>query len=86
MPTQDAGHDLDLVVLGERLAQLGQQVRGRLDSGPVVLVEDQHARAASTAVLGGIVGAQEDVRGRAARAVRRNAQIHTESVALFPAA
>ena len=29
---QDAGHDLDVVVLRERLAELGQQVRGRLDA------------------------------------------------------
>ena len=41
---QDARDDLDLVVLGERLAELGEEVRGRLDAGPVVLVQDEDAR------------------------------------------
>ena len=40
---QPAGDDGDVEVLGERLAELGQQVRRRLDSRPVVLVEDEHA-------------------------------------------
>ena len=42
---EHAGHDLDLVVLRERLAELGQEVRGRLDAGPVVLVEDEDSLA-----------------------------------------
>ena len=42
---EDAGDDLDLVVLRERLAELGQEVRGRLDAGPVVLVEDEDSLA-----------------------------------------
>ena len=40
-------HHLDVVVDGERLAQLGQEVRGRLDPRPVVLVEDDDSRAAA---------------------------------------
>ena len=43
VPVQDARDDLHLVVLCERLAQLGQEVRGRLHAGPVVLVEDENA-------------------------------------------
>ena len=43
VPVQDARHDLDVVVLRERLAELGEQVRGRLDAGPVVLVEDENS-------------------------------------------
>ena len=45
MTVQHARDDLDVVLLGERLAELGQQVRGRLDAGPVVLVEDEDPRA-----------------------------------------
>ncbi len=45
VPVQHAGDDLDLVVLGERLAQLRQEVRGRLDARPVVLVQDEDSRA-----------------------------------------
>ena len=40
---EDPRDDLDLVVLRERLAELGQEVRRRLDAGPVVLVEDENA-------------------------------------------
>ena len=47
VPVQDAGDDLDLVVLGEPFAELRQEVRGRLDPGPVVLVQDEDAGAAS---------------------------------------
>ena len=36
----DHGH---VVVGGERLAELGQEVGGRLDAGPVVLVQDENA-------------------------------------------
>ena len=43
MAVQHAGHDGDVVLVGERLAELGEQVRGRLDAGPVVLVEDEEA-------------------------------------------
>ena len=47
---EDAGHDLDLVVLRERLAELRQEVRGRLDAGPVVLVEDEDSLAFAAVV------------------------------------
>ena len=40
---QDARDDLDLVVLRERLAELGQEMCGRLDPWPVVLVEDENS-------------------------------------------
>ncbi len=40
---EDPGDDSDVVVGGERLAELGQQVRRRLDARPVVLVEDEQA-------------------------------------------
>lgn len=33
------------VLVDERLAQFGEEVRGRLDTGPVVLVEDEQASA-----------------------------------------
>ena len=39
----DHGH---VVIGGERLAELGEQVGGRLDAGPVVLVEDEDALSA----------------------------------------
>ncbi len=42
---QPARDHVDVVVARERLAELRQQVRGRLDSRPVVLVEDEQARA-----------------------------------------
>ena len=43
VPAQDARHDLDVVVLRERLAELREQVRGRLDAGPVVLIQDENS-------------------------------------------
>ena len=43
---EDAGHDLHVGLLRERLAQLGQQLRRRLDARPVVLVEHEQARLA----------------------------------------
>jgi hypothetical protein len=43
VPVQDARDDLHLVVLRERLAELGEEVCGRLDAGPVVLVQDENA-------------------------------------------
>src|SRR5205807_1368252 len=46
VPVQDSRHDLDVVVLHERLAELGEQVRRRLDARPVVLVEDEEAGSA----------------------------------------
>ena len=39
-----AGHDRDLVLPHEPLAQLCEQVRGRLDARPVVLVEHKETR------------------------------------------
>jgi hypothetical protein len=42
--SQDARQHTNVVLVGQRLAQLGQQVRGRLDAGPVVLVDDEQAR------------------------------------------
>ena len=47
VPVQDTGHHLDVVVLRERLAQLGEEVRRRLDARPVVLVQDEDARASA---------------------------------------
>ena len=41
---RDHGH---VVLVRERLAELGEQVRRRLDAGPVVLVEDEQVRAAA---------------------------------------
>ena len=41
---QMAGDDRDVVVARERLAELGEQLGGRLDPGPVVLVEDEDPR------------------------------------------
>ena len=49
-PCSTPGDDLDLVVLRERLAELGQEVRGRLDAGPVVLVEDEDPLAFAAVV------------------------------------
>ena len=46
---QHPGDDLDLVVLRERLAELRQEVRGRLDTRPVVLVQDEDALAFAAA-------------------------------------
>ena len=45
-PAQPARDDGDVEVVGERLAELRQQVRRRLDARPVVLVEDEQARSA----------------------------------------
>jgi hypothetical protein len=39
------GDDGDVVVAGQRLAELREQLRGRLDAGPVVLVQDEDPRA-----------------------------------------
>ena len=41
---QDAGDDLDLVLLRRAPRTAGQKVRGRLHAGPVVLVEDHICR------------------------------------------
>ena len=46
VPEQPARDDRHVVLVRERLAELGQQLRGRLDPGPVVLVEDEQALAA----------------------------------------
>jgi hypothetical protein len=43
---EHARDDLDLVVLRERLAEFGQQLGGRLDARPVVLVEHEQTRLA----------------------------------------
>ena len=43
-PVRGAGDDRHVVRSGQRLAELGQEVRGRLHSRPVVLVEDEQAR------------------------------------------
>ena len=42
---QDPRHDLHVDVLCKRLAQLGQQLRRRLDARPVVLVQNEKARS-----------------------------------------
>ena len=44
VPVQDAGQHADLVLVREGLAELGEQLRRRLDAGPVVLVDDEQAR------------------------------------------
>ena len=44
-----AGDDLDLVVLRECLAELRQKVRSRLDTRPVVLVQDEDSLAFAAA-------------------------------------
>ena len=49
---QHPGDDLDLVVLRERLAELRQEVRGRLDTRPVVLVQDEDALAFAAPATG----------------------------------
>ena len=49
---QRPGEHADLVLVRQCLAQLREQVRGRLDARPVVLVDDEEAR------LGGVVTAQ----------------------------
>jgi len=41
---QGAGHHGDVELVGEVGEELREQVRGRLEAGPVVLVEDEHAR------------------------------------------
>ena len=43
---QDTGHDPHIVGVLESLAEVGEQVGGRLDARPVVLVEHQKARSA----------------------------------------
>ena len=45
VPVEHARDDLDVVVLREGLAELRQEVRGRLDARPVVLVQDEDSRA-----------------------------------------
>ncbi len=65
---QPAGDDRDVVVDSERLAQLGEQVRGRLDAGPVVLVEDEETGAA-----GGCPSAGTATGRRRARTAATNA-------------
>ena len=45
------GDDGDVVVAGQRLAQLREQLRRRLDAGPVVLVEDEDPRAGAHRLL-----------------------------------
>jgi hypothetical protein len=40
---EDSRDDLDVVVLCERLAELREEVRGRLDAGPVVLIQDENS-------------------------------------------
>ena len=46
MTVEDTGDHLHLVVLREPLAELGEEVRGGLNSRPVVLVEDEEPRSA----------------------------------------
>ena len=46
-PCRTPGDDRDVHIVGQRLAQLGEQLRRRLDSGPVVLVQDEQARLAA---------------------------------------
>ena len=41
MAVKDSGDDTYVHVLGQRLAELGEELRRRLDAGPVVLVQDQ---------------------------------------------
>ena len=49
LPAEQASRDHGHVVVGrERLAELREQVRGRLDPRPVVLIEDEQARTAAT--------------------------------------
>ena len=43
---QYSGHDLHLDLIRERLAEIGEQLGRRLDSGPVVLIQDEEARLA----------------------------------------
>ena len=43
---EPSGDDGDVELLGERLAEVGEQVRGRLDPRLVVLVENEDARSA----------------------------------------
>ena len=45
MTLDAARHDGDVVVGGERLTELGEELRGRLDARPVVLVEDEDPAA-----------------------------------------
>ena len=44
MAVEDAREDTDVVVARESLAELGQELGGGLDAGPVVLVDDEEAR------------------------------------------
>ena len=46
VPVEPARDHRHVVIGRERLAQLGEQVRRRLDAGPVVLVEDEQPRTA----------------------------------------
>ncbi len=43
MAARRPGQHADLVLVGERLAELGEQMRRRLDARPVVLVDDEQA-------------------------------------------
>ena len=45
VPVEVAGHDRHVVVARECLAELGEELRRRLDARPVVLVEDEDPRA-----------------------------------------
>jgi hypothetical protein len=76
VPPQNAGDDLDVVLLRERLAELGQQVRRRFDAGPVVLVEDEnslprHAKRLAAIRNGFAHGLEEAVDARAVPPVAR---------------
>ena len=71
---QLSGHDRDLEVGGERRAQLGEQMRRRLDARPVVLVEHEQAGSAHAETALG------------PSAAPRNAHIQTVRVAVFPTA
>ena len=57
-------HDRHLELVGERAAQVGEQLRRRLDARPVVLVEDEHARPRAAAGVTPLHGRQRDEQHR----------------------
>ena len=60
--THPTGDDSDVVIRAQSLAQLREQVGGRLDAWPVVLVEDEKAGFDSHRVVGHGNNARREVK------------------------
>ena len=82
VPMEVPGDDRDVVVVGERLAELREELRGRLDPRPVVLVEDEDPRPGAR---GHDRGRVDDRRPRTLRACAAPLRILLASPAYWPA-